>query len=304
MEFEKNAFEPAIGKAWEEEREGKSLTYWQDVLRRLKKNKPALVCLGIIALLLLGSFLIPSISGYSYSEQNLEKNNLSFMEEGHLFGTDKLGRDLFTRVFFGMRISLTIAFASVLINLCVGALYGGIAGYMGGRVDEVMMRLVDIIIAIPHLIIVILLMIVMEPGMITIIIAYATVGWTGMARLVRGQVVMLRENEYVTASRLLGGGAWHIIAKHLLPNTLGVIIVNLTLTIPSAIFTEAFLSYIGLGVQIPLASLGTLASDGAKSFRLYPSQLFIPASFLCLTMLSFNLFGDALRDIIDPKLRK
>lgn len=175
---------------------------------------------------------------------------------------------------------------------------------MGGRTDEVMMRLVDIMIAIPQLIIVMLLMIVLKPGITTIIIAYATVGWTGMARLVRGQVIKLKNSEYVLASQLLGASTARIILKDLLPNTIGVIIVNLTLTIPNAIFTEAFLSYIGLGVQIPLASLGTLVSYGSSSFRLYPHLLIVPASFMCALMLAFNLLGDSLRDIVDPKMKK
>lgn len=304
MDEELNLFETIGVETAEEDAQSKSLSYGQDVLRRLKMNRTVVSCSVIIVLLILGSLLVPLFSPYSISAQDLEHVNVGFFSAGHLFGTDNLGRDLFVRVWFGTRISLTIAFASVLIDLLIGMLYGGIAGYFGGKVDEAMMRFVDIMIAIPYLIIVILLMIVLSPGVSTIIIAYATVGWTGMARLVRGQIVKLRENEYVLASRLLGASAWRVISKHLLPNTLGVVVVNLTLTIPSAIFTEAFLSYIGLGVQIPLASLGTLASDGTQSFLLYPSQMIVPAVFLCITMLTFNLLGDSLRDIIDPKLRK
>lgn len=305
MEKIENLFETVgIASKFEDAAEAISLSYFQDVCRRLKRNKTALFCLVIIAVMILGSIFVPIFSHYSISDQNSEQLNLGLFTQGHIFGTDNLGRDMFTRVWYGTRISLIIAFSAVMIDLLIGMFYGGIAGYLGGKVDEAMMRFVDIIIAIPYLIIVILLMVVLKPGITTIIIAYATVGWTGMARLVRGQIVKLRGNEHVLAASLLGASDWHIITKHLLPNTLGVVIVNLTLTIPSAIFTEAFLSYIGLGVQIPLASLGTLASDGTSSFLLHPTQLLTPALFLCVTMLVFNLLGDALRDILDPKLRK
>lgn len=280
------------------------ISFSQDVWRRFKESKVGVVCLLILILLILGAVMVPVFSPYSISEQDLLNTNVSFFRKGHLFGTDNLGRDLFTRVWYGTRISLTIALAAVLIGLFIGALYGGIAGYFGGNVDNIMMRIVDIVIAIPYMIIVILLMVVLHPGIGTIIIAYSAVGWTDMARLVRGQVMKLKDSEYVLASRILGAGPWYVITKDLLPNTLSVMIVNLTLTIPGAIFTEAFLSYIGLGVQIPLASLGTLASEGVKSMQLYPHLLIVPSVILCLTMLTFNLLGDVLRDILDPKLRR
>lgn len=297
-------FAPADSiQALEDAAQGSGLSFWQDTARRLRSNKTACICMASVVILVAGSIIFPQISGYTVSEQDLLNINLGFFSEGHLFGTDEIGRDMFTRVWYGTGISLTIAFSAVLIDLLIGAVYGGISGYTGGRVDEMMMRIVDIIIGIPQLIIVILLMVVMKPGIATIIIAYSTVGWTGMARLVRGQVLKLRGSEYVLASRLLGASPARIIARDLLPNTLGIIIVELTLTIPSAIFTEAFLSYIGLGVQIPLASLGTLASDGASGFLLHPHLLMVPTVFLSATMLTFNLLGDALRDILDPRMR-
>jgi oligopeptide transport system permease protein len=215
-----------------------------------------------------------------------------------------LGRDLWTRLWDGARVSLIIAFAAVVINFIVGAIYGGISGYCGGLVDNIMMRIVDLINGIPYMIIVMLLMMVFEPGMVTIIIAYSTVGWTGMARLVRGQVVQLKEQEFVMASKVMGGSPLRIIARHLIPNTLSVMVVNLTLSIPNAIFTEAFLSYIGLGVRAPQPSWGILASDGAAVMTVHPYVMIIPAIFISLTMLSFNLVGDALRDAFDPKQRK
>ncbi|WP_218619271.1 ABC transporter permease [Paenibacillus sp. P46E] len=278
--------------------------YWKDIFGRLRKSKVGMACLFILLLLVSGAVLIPMLSQFSIADQDLTRTNLGLLTDGHIFGTDKLGRDVFVRVWYGTRISLTIAFSAVLIDLVVGLIYGGVSGYFGGKLDELMMRVLDVVVAIPYLIIVILLMIVLQPGVTTIIIAYATVGWTGMARLVRGQVIQLKEREYVLASRLLGAGAWRIILRGLIPNTLGIVIVNLTLTIPSAIFTEAFLSYIGLGVQIPLASLGTLASEGTASLQTYPELLFVPALFLCITMLTFNLLGDTLRDLIDPKYRE
>jgi oligopeptide transport system permease protein len=280
------------------------MSFWQDAIRRFKTNKIAFACLIYLVIMVIGCLIIPILSKYSISDQDLENTYAGFFKAGHWFGTDVLGRDVFVRVWFGTRISLFIAVTAVFVDLIIGVLYGGISGYFGGKIDNMMMRILEIIIGIPILIVVILLMVVLKPGVVNIIVAYATVGWTGMARLVRGQVIQLKEQEYVLAAKVLGSNSWRIILKHLLPNVLGVIIVNVTLTIPSAIFTEAFLSYIGLGVQIPLASLGTLASDGTASFQMYPHLLLIPAMFICLTMLSFNLLGDALRDVLDPRLRK
>ena len=280
------------------------MSFWQDAFRRFGMNKISVICIVYLAVLLLGSLIIPMISKFSISDQDLENTYVGFFTAGHWFGTDELGRDVFVRVWFGTRISLFIAVIAVMADFVIGVVYGGISGYFGGKIDNIMMRILEIIIGVPILIVVILLMIVLKPGLISIIVAYAAVGWTGMARLVRGQIIQLKEQEFVLAAKALGSSSWRIISRHLLPNTLGVIIVNITLTIPSAIFTEAFLSYIGLGVQIPLASLGTLASDGTASFQIYPHLLFIPAIFLSLTMLSFNLLGDALRDVLDPRLRK
>lgn len=290
-----------------------SLSYLQDAWRRLKKNKVAIVSLIYIVFIIIGAIVFPQISGYTMQEQHQDHSLKTFgyvhtnadgTTHKHLWGTDSLGRDLFTRVWYGARISMTIGFAAAVINLLIGALYGGIAGYKGGNVDNVMMRILEIINGVPYMIVVILLLTVMSPGMWTIIIAYATTGWTGMARLVRGQVLQQKEQEYVLASRVLGANASRIIFKHLLPNCLSIIIVQLTLSIPSAIFTEAFLSFIGLGVRIPLASWGTLCNDGGTYFRTAPHLLFVPAAIICLTMLSFNLLGNALRDVLDPRLRK
>lgn len=286
-----------------------SLSYWKDAMRRLAKNKVAIVCAIYLAVVIIMSIVVPFVSPYTMSEIHIDhpdKGMFYVAEDGHshVFGTDSLGRDIFTRVWSGGRVSMFIAFAAVFINFIVGIVYGGVSGYFGGKIDNIMMRIIEIISGIPYLIIVILLMVILPPGISTIIIAYAAVGWTSMARLVRGQLVSLKEQEYVVAAKTMGAKPSRIIARHLLPNTLSVVIINITLAIPSAIFTEAFLSFIGLGVPIPQASWGTLANDGVRVFQQFPHMLFIPAIFISLTMLSFNLLGDALRDVFDPRLRK
>ncbi|RBP37243.1 ABC transporter permease [Garciella nitratireducens] len=280
-----------------------SLTYWQDAWRRLKKNKLAMISLviliGIVFMCIFGPYMVP----YKYYEQNYTKTNLSPGQEGHIFGTDSLGRDLFSRVWYGGRVSIFIGVVVALIALVVGVVYGGIAGYMGGKVDNIMMRIVDVLLTIPGMLLNILLLIVLEPGIVTLIIAFGLTGWLSMARLVRGQILQLKEQEFVLAARALGADTKRIIFKHLIPNILGPIIVEMTLTIPSAIFSEAFLSYIGLGIRPPGASWGVLANEGTKVLRFYPYELIIPAIFISLTILAFNLFGDGLRDALDPKLR-
>jgi oligopeptide transport system permease protein len=297
-----------------EKREGitrKSTTYWRDAVGRLMKNKVAIVCMVIIVIMILGSIIIPFVSPFEGREQHYSHTNAGFwtacdQKPGaiHIFGTDTLGRDLFTRVWEGGRVSLFIAFAAVIINFIVGVIYGGISGYFGGALDNVMMRIIEIINGIPYLIIVVLLMMVLPKGLWTIVIAYATVGWTGMARLVRGQVMALKEQEFVIAAQAMGAKPMRIIVRHLIPNTLSVIIINITLAIPSAIFTEAWLSYLGLGVPAPYSSWGVLSSAGALVYQTYPIQLAVPAICICLTMLSFNLLGDGLRDAFDPRLRR
>lgn len=292
-----------------------SVTFMQDAMRRLVQNKVALFCCLIIIGLTLASIIAPMISPFDYREQHYSHTNAALMtlctEEGgtgfghlHIFGTDTLGRDIFARVWMGGRISLTIAVTSAVIDFFLGCIYGGISGYFGGTVDIIMMRILEIINGIPYLIIVILLMMILTPGMITIIIAYSLVGWIPMARLVRGQVVTLKEQEFVTAAEALGAKPSRVIAKHLLPNTLSVVIVRVTLSIPAAIFSEAYLSYLGLGVQLPMCSWGSLAQAGIENFRIYPTQLIIPAICISLAMLAFNMFGDGLRDAFDPKLRR
>ena len=280
-----------------------AVTYWKDAWRRLRKNKVAMVSIGVLVLIVLCAIIIPMVSPYDYAAQDIFSINKQ-PSSAHWFGADNLGRDLFTRCWEGARVSLTIALVATLINVMIGVLYGGISGYFGGKVDMIMMRGVEIIYTIPDLLWVIMLMVVLGSGERTIIIAIAITGWGSMARLVRGQILQLKQSEYVMASRTLGGRFAHIIVRHLLPNLMGPIIIDLTFSIPSAIFTEASLSYLGMGIPVPLASWGTLANDGAKMLLLQPYQLFFPALLISLTMLSFNMLGDGLRDALDPRLRR
>ncbi len=280
-----------------------STTYWQDAWRRLKMNKMAMAGLVMIIFIFLLAIAGPLFTTFSYSDQNLQLANQE-PSSLHWFGTDNLGRDLLTRVLYGARISLAIGIVASLINLTIGVIYGGISGYFGGRIDSIMMRIVDILYGIPLLLYVILLMVVLKPGLTNIFIALGLVYWLRMARIVRGQVLAIKEQEYILAAQLIGASSWRIILRHLIPNSMGPIIVTMTLAIPEAIFTEAFLSFIGLGVSAPMASWGVLASEGVASLRSYPFQLFYPALAISLTMLSFNFLGDGLRDALDPRMRK
>ncbi len=275
----------------------------QDAWLRLKKNKAAMAGLGIIILISLLAIFGPLLSPYSYSDQSLSEANQP-PSAAHWFGTDNLGRDLATRVCYGARISLSIGIVASLINLGIGVLYGGISGYFGGRIDSVMMRIVDILYGIPLLLYVILLMVVLKPGLLNVFLALGLVYWLRMARIVRAQVLGLKELEYILAARVLGASHQRLILGHLLPNSLGPIIITLTLSIPEAIFTEAFLSFIGLGVSAPMASWGVLASEGVVTLRSYPFQLLSPAIAISLTMLGFNFLGDGLRDALDPRMRR
>lgn len=280
-----------------------SETYWQDAWRRLKLNKVAMFSLFTLCFLILFVFVMPYIYKYDYVTNNMAITNQG-PGGGHWFGTDNLGRDLFARILYGSKISLSVGIVSALINLVIGVLYGGIAGFYGGNVDNIMMRIVDIIWSVPVTLYVILLMVVMGSDIINVYIALGISFWAGMARIVRGQILTLKEQEFILAARALGARDFRIILRHLIPNSMGGIIVTLTLSIPNAIFTEAFLSFIGLGVSPPQTSLGMLCSEGFSGIRSYPYQLFFPAAAICIIMLAFNLLGDGLRDALDPKMRK
>jgi oligopeptide transport system permease protein len=280
-----------------------SLSYWKDAWRRLKKNKVAMISMWFLVFMALVAIIGPIIFS-NYREQTL---NESFTKPNakYWFGTDDLGRDQFARVLRGSRVSLFIGITVSLICLVIGVVYGGISGYFGGTiVDDIMMRIVDVLSTIPDLIVLILLLVVLDPGIGTLMLALSLTGWQGMARLVRGQVLQIKESDFVLVSRVIGASPFRIVVRHLIPNAIGPIIVRLTMSIPAIIFTEAFLSFIGLGVRVPEASWGNLADQGAQYFptRLY--LFFIPAAFISLTMLAFNMFGDGLRDALDPKMRK
>ncbi|PWK13882.1 ABC transporter permease [Tumebacillus permanentifrigoris] len=296
-------FKPATHAGNKERVVRKSLSYWADAWRRLKKNKLATFGLIVLSLLAIFAIIGPFIQPYDYQSQDYAARNIA-PGTAHWFGTDDLGRDQWVRVWWGVRISLFIGIISAALDFTIGVLYGGISAYFGGRVDDIMQRIIEILMGLPYMIIVILLMMVMGPGIFTIIVALAAVGWVGMARLVRGQMLSLKEQEYVLAARTLGASSWRIILRHLIPNALGIIIINVTFTVPGAIFAEAFLSFIGLGIKPPMASLGSLVNDGMQVMRNYPYRLLCPSIVFSLIMLSFNLLGDGLRDALDPRLRK
>ncbi len=280
-----------------------SLGYWQDAWLRLKKDKMAMAGLCFIVFLMLLALIGPMLSSIGYADQDFNNVNAGPSYE-HWFGTDSLGRDLFIRVLYGARISLSIGLIASLINLVIGVLYGGISGLMGGKVDRIMMNIVDVLYSVPTLLYVILLMVVFKPGLLNIFIALGISYWLQMARIVRGQVLSIKEQEFVLAAISMGASKWRLLTKHLIPNAVGAIVVSWSLSIPDAIFTEAFLSFIGLGVSAPMASWGVLASEGINSMRGYPFQLFFPAAAISLTMLAFNFLSDGLRDALDPKMRR
>lgn len=304
MELTEDLFEP-IGKDLKQADAivRPSLTYWQDAWMRLKKHKLAMTGLVIIGILIVLAIVGPHLNPFDYHENHLDKTYTPPGSE-YWFGSDSLGRDLFTRIWYGARISLTIGIVTALITFVVGVFYGGISGLIGGRVDNIMMRIVEILWGIPFLLYVILLMIVLEPGLKTIFIALGAVYWLRMARIVRGQVLSLKNQEYVLAAKALGASNWRILTRHLIPNAMGPIIVEVTLSVPEAIFSEAFLSFLGLGVSVPMASWGVLANEGIGAYRSYPWLITFPAFFISLTMLAFNFLGDGLRDALDPRMRK
>ena len=279
-----------------------NLSYWQDAWRRIRQNRVAFFSLMAISLYILLAIFAPILSSHDMAKQNADAMN-QFISKENWFGTDALGRDLWVRVWMGARVSLAIGFVATLINTVVGSMIGGITGYYGGKVDMIIMRIVDVIYGIPSLIVTILVMVVLGAGIQSLIIAMVIVGWIGTCRVVRGEVLKQKEQDFVAAAKVLGVSNLTIIVKHILPNVMGILITNLTLAIPNAIFQEAFLSYIGLGISPPDSSWGILAKEGTKMLRVAPHELFIPAFFICTTMLALNLLGDGLRDAFDPKLR-
>jgi oligopeptide transport system permease protein len=276
---------------------------WGDAWHRLRKNRLAVIGGGVLVVLALACLFGPLLSTYSYEEQNLS-NGFAPPGAAHWLGTDQLGRDLLVRLCYGGRISLGVGLCATFVALTIGVVYGAVAGYVGGRTDAVMMRLVDIIYALPFTIFVILLMVFFGRNIILLFVAIGAVEWLTMARIVRGQVMALKKMEFIEAARSLGYGNRRIIFRHLLPNLLGPVIVYTTLTIPSVMLLEAFLSFLGLGVQPPMSSWGTLIKDGAEKMEEYWWLLIFPGTIFSLTLFSLNFLGDGLRDALDVRSAK
>lgn len=314
---------------------GESTTFFKDGMRRLRKNPLAMGSIVVLILIILIIIIAPMVIPYGYADiikgaSNLGPMQYSAKEQAamaagesvfpHLFGTDGLGRDYFIRVCYGARVSLGVGiFASILV-LIIGMLYGSISGYLGGKVDLIMMRIVDIIYSLPDMLLIILLAVVLNEtlapaikgtflaklgvNMISLFVVFGLLYWVSMARLIRGQILTIKQNEYVLAAQCIGTSTPRIISKHILPNCLSVIIITTALQIPSAIFTESYLSFLGLGVSAPMPSLGSLANDARSGLQSYPSKLIFPAMTICLIVLALNLLGDGLRDAFDPKLSR
>ena len=286
---------------FEDLEQGSSL--WQDAWHRLNKNKAAMAGAVLLVLITIIALLTPWIAPFTYDGQNLEMGAVP-PNADHWLGTDSKGRDLLTRVMYGGRVSLMVGFVATSVSLVIGVLWGTTAGYLGGRVDTVMMRIVDILYSLPFIIFVILLMVVFGRNLVLMFLAIGAVEWLTMARIVRGQVLTLRKQEFVEAAISVGVPQRQIILKHLVPNVLGPVIVYTTLTIPQVMLFEAFLSFLGLGVQPPMSSWGLLIRDGAKDMELYPWLIIFPGLMLSVTLFSLNFLGDGLRDALDPKASK
>lgn len=279
-----------------------SKTYFQDAWGRFKKNKLALAGLIFIVLMVVGAIVIPMISPYTYDMQDLLNRNKG-ISWAHPFGTDKFGRDILVRVMYGARISLSVGFAAAALNLAIGVVYGGICGYIGGKVDMILMRIVDILYSVPTLLYVILIMLVFGSNIFSVLLAICISSWVGMARQVRAQVMSLKQQEFSLAAYVIGASKPRILFKHLIINCMGPIIVNTTMMVPSAIFTEAFLAFVGIGISIPMASWGTMANEARAQMMLYPMQIVWPVAAICLTMLSLHFIGDGMSEALDPKKR-
>ena len=340
--FSKDMFVPATeDEKRQQDVMSESTTFFKDGMRKLFKNPLAVGSIIVLCCIILTIIIAPMIVPYRYEEilsvdgrrdkgaKNLppfaySKMEQEYIDKGntrfpHIFGTDEQCRDYFIRVIYGTRISLAVGFFASIIVLLIGMLYGSISGYLGGRVDLIMMRIVDIIYSLPDMLIIILLKVVLDErlrfpagsfldklgtSMVSLFIVFGLLYWVGMARLIRGQILTIKENEYILAARSIGAKPGRIIRQHILPNCLSVIIISTALQIPSAIFTESFLSFIGIGVKAPMPSLGSLANAAREGLQSYPYKLVFPALMICLIVLSLNLLGDGLRDAFDPKLRR
>jgi len=276
---------------------------WQDAWRRLKKNKLAILGAIILIIIVTASVFGPALSSYSYDQINLDKSSEPPSWE-HWFGTDQLGRDILVRSLIGGRISLMVGVIATAVSFVIGVTYGAISGYFGGYIDELMMRIVDVIYSLPYLFLVIVLLAFFTKSIFMLFFVLGAVSWLTMARIVRGQVLSIKNQEFIEAARAVGVETPMIIFRHIVPNTLGPVIVYTTLTIPSAMLSEAFLSFLGLGVQPPLASWGTMVNEGVEAISVYPWQLIFPGLMMAITLFSLNFLGDGLRDALDPQMRK
>ncbi len=280
---------------------GRSL--WDDARRRLFKNKAAVAGLAILGFMVLAAVVGPYLLPYTYDQVNKDDVWVGPLTAGHLLGTDALGRDLLARLLVGLRVSLAVGVVATAVSLVIGIAWGATAGYVGGKVDELMMRVVDVLYSLPFIFFVILLMVTFGRNFILMFVAIGAVEWLTLARIVRGQTLSLKQKEFIEAARAAGVSSAGIVARHVVPNLLGPVVVYVTLTIPAVILAESFLSFLGLGIQEPLTSLGTLISLGAKDMELATWLLVFPALVMVLTLMCFNFIGDGLRDAIDPKDR-
>ena len=279
-----------------------SRTYLQDAWIRFRRNRLALIGLAFIAVMILAAVLVPALSPYTYDGQDMTLRNAP-SSWAHPFGTDKFGRDILVRCMYGARISLSVGFAAALLNLVIGVAYGGLCGFIGGRADLILMRVVDILYSVPTLLYVILIMLIFGANIFSVLLAICVSSWVGMARQVRAQVLSLKEREFAQAAYVIGASTPRILFKHLIINCMGPIIVNTTLMVPEAIFTEAFLAFVGIGISIPMASWGTMANDARSLIMSYPMQMVWPVAAICLTMLSLHFIGDGLSEALDPRKR-
>ena len=280
-----------------------SKTFFQSVKKDFKNNKRAVFGLIILIVVLLMAIFGPVFSPYSYEDQNMALRNAG-PSMAHIFGTDKMGRDIFVRILYGARISLGVGLVAAIVNLVIGTLYGGIAGYVGGKTDMIMMRIVDIIYSVPSMLYIVLIMLWLGAGVGSIMLGISITCWIGMARIVRSEVKSLREQEFTMAAFVLGASSKRILIKHLLVNAMGPIIVNVTLQVPQAIFTEAWLSFLGVGISAPKASWGTLCEAARELIQVYPMQTVYPLVAICLTIISFNFVGEGLERALDPKRKR
>lgn len=280
-----------------------TISYWQDAWRRLRKNPVAMVSLCVLIILVIMCIVGPYIRGYDFISKNVKMKNLGVSAE-YWFGTDYLGRDLFSRVWMGARASIIIALVATALKLIVGTIYGAIMAHFGGWVDDLLMRIIEVLNSLPSLLLTILVMMILGNNLFALLVALSITAWCSTARQVRGMIKQLKETEYVYAAEVLGASPMHIILKHYVPNMLGILILNASTAIPSFIFTEAGLSFLGIGLTSPEISLGVLISLGQQKIDFYPTQLLFPCIVLCVIVMAFNLLGDGLRDALDPKLRQ